>query len=87
MTFVLIVNLLNYFKIAYKQIWWFQLWGFLFFKMADVTSRPDKVVGMHFFAPAHIMKLLENIRGRRTSPETIATAMDVGKRINKVWLE
>ena len=53
--------------------------------MAAATSRPDKVVGMHFFSPAHIMRLLENIRGKDTSPETMATAMDLGKRMKKVF--
>ena len=54
------------------------------FQMASATTRPDKVMGMHFFSPAHIMKLLENIRGKDTSPETMATAMDLGKRMKKV---
>ncbi|XP_041478432.1 peroxisomal bifunctional enzyme-like isoform X1 [Lytechinus variegatus] len=53
-------------------------------EMASATTRPDKVMGMHFFSPAHIMKLLENIRGKDTSPETMATAMDLGKRMKKV---
>ncbi|XP_071502782.1 peroxisomal bifunctional enzyme-like [Diadema antillarum] len=53
-------------------------------QMASATSRPDKVVGMHFFSPAHIMRLLENVRGKATSPETMATAMDLGKRMKKV---
>ncbi|BFY98349.1 hypothetical protein BsWGS_01389 [Bradybaena similaris] len=53
-------------------------------KIAVATKRPDKVAGMHFFAPAHIMKLLENVYGAHTSPSTVATIMDVGKRIGKV---
>lgn len=53
-------------------------------QMAAATSRPDKVCGMHFFSPAHIMKLLENIRGKHTSPETMATIMDLGRRMKKV---
>lgn len=53
---------------------------------AAVTSRPDKVIGMHFFAPAHVMKLLENVRGEKTSPETIATAMDIGIRMKKATI-
>ncbi|XP_070566357.1 peroxisomal bifunctional enzyme-like isoform X1 [Ptychodera flava] len=53
-------------------------------EMASATKRPDKVVGTHFFAPAHLMKLLENIRGKDTSPETIATVMTLGKTIKKV---
>ena len=52
--------------------------------IASSTSRPDKVVGTHFFSPAHVMKLLENVRGRHTSPETIATVMALGKRLGKV---
>ncbi|XP_077978483.1 peroxisomal bifunctional enzyme-like [Glandiceps talaboti] len=53
-------------------------------QMASATKRPDKVVGTHFFSPAHVMKLLENIRGKHSSPETIATVMSLGKQINKV---
>ena len=52
--------------------------------MASVTKRPGSVIGMHFFAPANIMRLLENIRGRQTSAETIATVMDFSKKIGKV---
>ena len=52
--------------------------------IADATSRPDKVVGTHFFSPANVMKLLENVRGARTSDETAQTAMELAKRINKV---
>ncbi len=43
-------------------------------QMASVTKRPDKVIGLHFFVPANIMPLLEIVRGKDTSPETIATA-------------
>jgi 3-hydroxyacyl-CoA dehydrogenase len=53
-------------------------------KIASATNRPDKVAGMHFFAPAYIMKLLENVYGAQTSPSTVATIMDVGKKIGKV---
>ncbi|CAG5125729.1 unnamed protein product [Candidula unifasciata] len=53
-------------------------------KIAVATNRPGKVAGMHFFAPAHIMKLLENVYGTHTSPSTVATIMDIGKRIGKV---
>ncbi|XP_072038829.1 peroxisomal bifunctional enzyme-like [Amphiura filiformis] len=53
-------------------------------EMATVTKRPGSVIGMHFFAPANVMRLLENIRGRQTSGETIATVMDLSKRIGKV---
>jgi 3-hydroxyacyl-CoA dehydrogenase len=53
-------------------------------EMAAVTSRPRKFVGMHFFSPANVMKLLENVRGKRSSPETLATVMALGKTIGKV---
>ena len=53
-------------------------------EMAAVTSRPDKFVGLHFFAPANIMKLLEIVRGKSTSPETLATAFALGKKLRKV---
>jgi 3-hydroxyacyl-CoA dehydrogenase len=52
--------------------------------MAAVTTRPGKVVGLHFFVPANIMKLLEIVRGRETSPETMATAIKLGKTLRKV---
>lgn len=53
-------------------------------EIASATTRPGKVAGTHFFSPANVMKLLENIRGSRSSPETIATIMELGKRIGKV---
>lgn len=53
-------------------------------KIATSCSRPHKVIGMHFFSPANVMKLLENIRGKHTSDSTIATATQVGKKIGKV---
>lgn len=53
-------------------------------EMASVTKRPDKFVGLHFFAPANIMKLLEIVRGKDTSPETLATAFKLGKALRKV---
>ncbi len=53
-------------------------------EMAAVTSRPEKFVGLHFFAPANIMKLLEIVRGKRTSPETLATAIKLAKTLRKV---
>ncbi len=52
--------------------------------IAAATSRPQNVVGMHFFSPANVMKLLENVRGERSSPQTIATVMDLGRRLGKV---
>ncbi|XP_053482058.1 peroxisomal bifunctional enzyme isoform X1 [Ictalurus furcatus] len=53
-------------------------------ELAAVTDRQPLVVGMHFFAPAHVMKLLEVVYGSRSSPEAVATAMALGKRIGKV---
>ena len=53
-------------------------------EIAAVTSRPGDVVGMHFFSPANIMKLLEVVRGDKTAPDVLLTAMSVGKRIKKV---
>jgi 3-hydroxyacyl-CoA dehydrogenase len=52
--------------------------------IASATKRPELVVGMHFFSPANVMRLLEIVRGKASSFEAIATAMDVGKRIGKV---
>lgn len=52
--------------------------------IASATKRPELVCGMHFFSPANVMRLLEIVRGKASSHETIATAMDVGRRINKV---
>ncbi|MGQ7937527.1 3-hydroxyacyl-CoA dehydrogenase NAD-binding domain-containing protein [Paraburkholderia sp. D1E] len=53
-------------------------------EIAKTTSRPGKVVGVHFFAPANVMKLLENVRGSLTDDTTIATVMALGKRLGKV---
>ncbi len=53
-------------------------------EIASVVSRPEAVVGMHFFSPANVMKLLEVVRGAKTSHTAIATAMDIGKKIGKV---
>ncbi len=52
-------------------------------EMASVTTRPDKFVGLHFFVPANIMPLLEIVRGKDTSPQTIATAFKLGKTLRK----
>ena len=52
--------------------------------IAAVTSRPESVIGMHFFSPANVMRLLEVVRGSKSSPTTIATAMAVAKRIDKI---
>jgi len=53
-------------------------------EIAAATSRPGDVVGMHFFSPANIMKLLEVVRGAKTSPDVLLTAMGLGKKIKKV---
>ncbi|MEQ8440015.1 MAG: 3-hydroxyacyl-CoA dehydrogenase NAD-binding domain-containing protein [Ilumatobacter fluminis] len=53
-------------------------------EIASATSRPESVIGMHFFSPANVMKLLEVIRGEQTSASVIATAMALGKQIKKV---
>jgi 3-hydroxyacyl-CoA dehydrogenase len=52
--------------------------------IASVTSRPDQVIGLHFFSPANVMRLLEIVRGSATSPRTIATALALAKRLGKV---
>jgi len=52
--------------------------------IADATVRPERVIGLHFFAPAHIMKLLEIVRGRQTAPAVVATALALGRRLGKV---
>ncbi len=53
-------------------------------EIAASTSRPQDVLGMHFFSPANVMKLLEVVRGEQTAPEVLATAMAVSKKIGKV---
>jgi 3-hydroxyacyl-CoA dehydrogenase len=53
-------------------------------QIAEVTSRPESVIGMHFFSPANVMKLLENVRGDKSSDSVVATTMAIGKKIGKV---
>jgi 3-hydroxyacyl-CoA dehydrogenase len=53
-------------------------------QIAAATSRPGDVLGMHFFSPANVMKLLEVVRGDATAPDVLATAMAIGKKIGKV---
>jgi 3-hydroxyacyl-CoA dehydrogenase len=53
-------------------------------EIAGATARPESVIGTHFFSPANVMKLLEVVRGAKTSKPVIATAMSVGRRIGKV---
>jgi 3-hydroxyacyl-CoA dehydrogenase len=52
--------------------------------IAGVTRRPPEVVGMHFFSPAHVMKLVEVVRGSETSKQAIATALAVTKKLGKI---
>ena len=52
--------------------------------MGDGMARPERLVGLHFFSPAHVMKLLEIVRARRTAPDVLATALAVGKRLKKI---
>ncbi|AOM80391.1 3-hydroxybutyryl-CoA dehydrogenase [Pedobacter steynii] len=56
-------------------------------KIASVTSRGDKVIGMHFMNPVPVMKLVEVIRGYATSDETTATVMDLSTKLSKVPVE
>ncbi len=53
-------------------------------EIASATKRPESVIGMHFFSPANVMRLLEVVRGANSSKTTVATAMTVGRRIGKV---
>jgi len=52
--------------------------------IATATGRPEDVCGMHFFSPANVMKLLEVVRGEKTSKDVLATVMKLGKKIGKV---
>ncbi|MGA2110249.1 MAG: 3-hydroxyacyl-CoA dehydrogenase family protein [Syntrophorhabdales bacterium] len=56
-------------------------------EIATATGRPDKVVGMHFFNPVPLMRLVEVIRGLRTSDETVATTLDLSKKLGKEPVE
>ncbi|MBL8309908.1 MAG: enoyl-CoA hydratase/isomerase family protein [Burkholderiales bacterium] len=53
-------------------------------KIANFTQRPQDVVGMHFFSPANVMKLLEVVRGEKTAKDVLATVMAISKKIKKV---
>jgi 3-hydroxyacyl-CoA dehydrogenase len=52
--------------------------------IAAATSRPAQVVGLHFFSPANVMRLLEIVRGEATAPDVVATALALAKRLGKV---
>jgi 3-hydroxyacyl-CoA dehydrogenase len=53
-------------------------------EIASATGRPEAVIGLHFFSPANVMKLLEVVRGEKTSKPVIATCMQLARRIGKV---
>ena len=53
-------------------------------EIAACTERPQDVLGLHFFSPANVMKLLEIVRAEKTAPEVLATCVDLAKRIGKV---
>ncbi len=53
-------------------------------EIASATSRPQDVIGLHFFSPAHVMRLLEVVVAERTAPDVVATGFDFGKRLRKV---
>ncbi|SLN57866.1 3-hydroxyacyl-CoA dehydrogenase NAD-binding domain-containing protein [Oceanibacterium hippocampi] len=53
-------------------------------EIAASTSRPEDVIGLHFFSPANVMRLLEIVRGKKTAKDVIATSMDLAKAIRKV---
>ena len=53
-------------------------------EIASTTDRPENVIGLHFFSPANVMKLLEVVRGEKTSNEVIATSMAMAKSIGKI---
>jgi 3-hydroxyacyl-CoA dehydrogenase len=53
-------------------------------EIASATSRPESVLGMHYFSPANVMRLLEVVRGAKTDPQVLATAMAIGKATGKI---
>jgi 3-hydroxyacyl-CoA dehydrogenase len=53
-------------------------------EIATVTAHPERVVGMHFFSPAHVMRLLEVVNAARTAPDVLATALAVGRKLRKL---
>ncbi len=56
-------------------------------RIAEVVPNPERFLGLHFFAPAHLMKLVEVIRAQDTSAQTLATAFALTKRLNKIAVE
>ncbi|HEX3727805.1 MAG TPA: 3-hydroxyacyl-CoA dehydrogenase family protein, partial [Pirellulales bacterium] len=55
-------------------------------EIASATSRPDKVIGHHYFSPANVMRVIEIVRGKKSSDSVIATSMALSKRLNKVGI-
>lgn len=53
-------------------------------EIAAITSRPEDVLGLHFFSPANVMRLLEIVRAKKTAPDVLATCVDLAKKIGKV---
>jgi 3-hydroxyacyl-CoA dehydrogenase len=53
-------------------------------EIASMTNRPEDVIGLHFFSPANVMKLLEIVRAKHTADDVVATSMDLAKKINKI---
>ncbi|MFC3077418.1 3-hydroxyacyl-CoA dehydrogenase NAD-binding domain-containing protein [Phenylobacterium terrae] len=52
-------------------------------ELAKATRRPEQVVGLHFFSPAHVMRLLEIVRGEQTSSQTLVTSLEVARKLKK----
>jgi 3-hydroxyacyl-CoA dehydrogenase len=53
-------------------------------ELATATNRPEQVVGLHFFSPAHVMRLLEIVRGGKTTNQTLVTALELARKIKKI---
>ncbi len=53
-------------------------------EIAAMTNRPEDVIGLHFFSPANVMKLLEVVRAKHTADDVVATSMDLAQKINKI---
>ncbi|WP_313806559.1 3-hydroxyacyl-CoA dehydrogenase NAD-binding domain-containing protein [Sphingobium sp.] len=53
-------------------------------EIGAATGRPQDVLGLHFFSPANVMKLVEVVRGAKTAPDVLATGMDIARRIGKI---
>ncbi|OJJ09260.1 3-hydroxyacyl-CoA dehydrogenase [Alphaproteobacteria bacterium AO1-B] len=53
-------------------------------EIAEITSRPADVIGLHFFSPAHVMRLLEIVVGAKTAPDVVATGFALAKRLGKI---